>query len=84
MNKLKKKKKKKNNLYWSNLSRLYTITCKCSLNCNYYSVISVVCLVRVVVSNVGELRSVQCLVKFSVKVVIKSLIVGVLVSLNNE
>ena len=31
-----------------------------SLNCNCHSVVSVVCLVIFVVSNVGELRSVRC------------------------
>ena len=29
------KKKKEKNLYWSSLSRLHAITCKCSLNGNY-------------------------------------------------
>ena len=49
--------KNQKNLYWSSLSR--QSCCKFSLNCNYYSGISVVCLVIVVVSNVGELRSVR-------------------------
>ena len=53
---IKIKKKNKKNLYWFSLSRLQAITCKCSLNCNYYSVIS---LVIVKVSNVGELRYVR-------------------------